>query len=807
MAQSNPFSALYSPQDISAQLAILQPAADNDAPIKLTLAWSNLKETSYECISYDRTEEADTVAVSVDGEDQPIPKALESALRTFRRKEKPRTLWADLLVGRTVEERSRQAAAQRRILENADKTLCWLGPDRGESTVAVFETIREMARRFGAACREVGVSPDANLSLTTMQQMAGLRWRLHDCPSDDLRSFDFAHWHAIYDVFSAAYWACPRCVPEIVLARCAVVVQGRGNVRWHDYVGASRALGFFHARFFEGVPLPPHAANGLNVANQIELAERRRRLGETIELLPMIQTARECSRSAGGIRTKDSGRGRRRRRADPRENVFAMIPIATPSGRVRSHNAGPQPLPSIDYAKSAQQVFVEAARYIVLERQDLLLWYGERPPCARRLRGLPSWVPDFGADPAKGGAVGKPNSGMQAWWGALPKRLQKPITVSIDGDSALLRVQARPLDRIVHVSPVFSAANYRRLCATEFGDLPGPSPSAAPSTPAETAEQRAERFWRTLVLNEGDGGGAAATTALRDRGPPAAEPHGTSFRSLVAEETILRALGCASPAELRAPENAARMRASPEIMALVPLCGRSGDFDALLLRRAAGRRFFRTEGGRFGMSAVEDAACVEGGPWEEDDDEDEDGEGEGELEEGDREDRNTQKTTTTTTAAGQPPRPPRNIGHLMADPMARAMMESFRQYLQGRDQTAARVAAQMMRGETPGQEQDARSGGVAKGDLVVACVGGFFPYVLRPRGAAGNGDSDGDRHDAASTAAQARPPAAGSNSTYEFVGECYLHGAMAGEDFKATSTAGANFWVIDASKFVDITIV
>ncbi|RYP57899.1 hypothetical protein DL770_010553 [Monosporascus sp. CRB-9-2] len=804
MAQSNPFSALFSPQDISAQLAILQPAVDNDAPIKLTLAWSNLKETPYECISYDRTEEDDTAAISVDGEDQPIPKALESALRTFRRKEKPRTLWADLLVGRTVEERSRQAAAQRQILENADKTLCWLGPDRGESTVAAFETIREMARRFGAARREVGVSPDANLSLTTMQQMAGLRQLLQDCPSSDLRSFDLAHWRAIYDVFSATYWACARCVPEIVLARCAVVVQGRGNVRWHDYVGASRALGFFHARFFEGVPLPPDAMKGLEVANHIELAERRRRLGETIELLPMIQTARECSSGAGGVAARDKGERRRRRRADPRENVFAMIPIATPSDRVQNHSAGPQPLPSIDYAKSAQQVFVEAARYIVLERQDLLLWYGERPPCARRLRGLPSWVPDFGAEPAKGGAVGKPYRGMRAWWDALPKRFLKPITVSIDGDNALLRVQARPLDRIVHVSPVFSAANYRRLCATEFEKLSGLSPSASPSTPAETAEQRTERFWRTLVLNQGDGGGAAAATALRDRGPPASEPHGTSFRSLVAEEAVLRALGCASPAELRTPENAARVRASPELMALAPLCGRSGAFDALLLRRAAGRRFFRTEGGRFGMSAVEDAACVEGGPWD-DEDGDEDGEGEGE--EGDREDGNAQSTATTTTAAGQPPKPPRNIGYLMADPMARAMMESFQQYLQERDPTAARVTALMMRGEMPGQGQDARSGGVAKGDLVVACVGGCFPYVLRPRGSTGDGDSGDDGHDAASAAAQARPPPAGPDSTYEFVGECYLHGAMDGEDFKATSTAGASLWMIDASKLVDITIV
>ena len=131
----------------------------------------------------------------------------------------------------------------------------------------------------------------------------------------------------------------------------------------------------------------------------------------------------------------------------------------------------------------------------------------------------------------------------------------------------------------------------------------------------------------------------------------------------------------------------------------------------------------------------------------------------------------------------------------MADPMARSMMESFQQYLQARDPRAAQLTSRMMRGELPGgeerQEEEARArGGVREGDLVVACVGGFFPYVLRPRGGEGAG----------TPAEDAAAPQ--DSSTYEFVGDCYLHGAMDGEDFRTASG-----FRIDTAQLVEINIV
>ncbi|KAI1468325.1 uncharacterized protein F4812DRAFT_458758 [Daldinia caldariorum] len=765
MSTSNPFAALLDPRDITAKLAVIQPAAEWDDPIDVTLIEAALKDTSYECISYDRSgvepvpirdappppPANSKLTVSIDGQEQEIPHQLESALRMFRRKERQRTVWADVLVGRTVEERSAQADVQRYVLGNAERTLCWLGPGDGESTTKAFETIHEMSRRFWDACWQVGIRTDMRLSQATSQQMTGIRDILFNCPYNDLDSFNFRHWDYIYSIFGSQYWCSVQGIADIVLAKAPVVVCGRSNIPWDAYIAATRAMPYYQVKFFQ-VPLYPRVLKGLQIANEIEIAVRRKRLGEAIELLPMIQTARNCEPK------------------DPRDAVFAMIHVATPSARTQYHKAGAQPLPKIDYSKTAQQLFTEVARYSILERQDLMLWYSERPPRTKRLRGLPSWVPDFSAPPpsCKSSAFFNPDSGMRLWWEAVPDRWKKPISVSA-ADNAV-RLQVRPLDRVAHVSSVFNAGNFRRLCFAEFAKLlADPLPAHAGETPA----QRTERFWRALLLN---GSGRMGATMRDTVAPPAAL--GAHFDSLVAEESLLQALGC-TLATLRTPENAQRIQSSAELRALVARCGRAKPFEDLLASHARGRRFFRTAGGRFGMTAVEDVVAadpellgkepkVEGGS----------GDGAGD-----------------DVAAG--------LGRLMGDPLGNMMLQQFQQYVGQRSPEAAPILAQAIRGEMPGQsggsagEQRRTDIGVREGDIIVAAIGGFFPYILRPKGEeeAGEGTSSSSG------------PVEEDSSTYEFVGDCYLHGAMDGEDFHAVDDQGERQIAIDLAKIVDITLV
>ncbi|OTB00796.1 hypothetical protein M426DRAFT_15151 [Hypoxylon sp. CI-4A] len=753
MSASNPFSTLLNQQGTTARLAILQPAAEKNAPIQLTLTDAVLKDTSYEIISYDRSAETtkatdNSVTISVDGNDYAIPRQLESALRTFRRKERPRIFWADVVSGRTCEERSAQSSVQKHVLENAERTLCWLSPDKGESTTKAFETIREMGRRFTEASRSVGIGADDRVTTATAQQMVGLRTQLLSCPFDDLSSFDFQHWREIYAIFGAPYWTTAQAVAEVTLAKAAVVVCGRGNVRWPEYVASTRALPFFQAKFFQ-VPLVPSVLKGAGLVNEIEVAARRRRLGESTELLPMIQTARNCAP------------------ADPRESVFSMVLVATPSARTKFHNEGLQLLPKVDYAKTPQQVFIEAARYIVLERQDLMLWFNERPLCAKRLKGLPSWVPDYSSE-------------------IKPASARKPIKVSVEDNA--LHLQVRPLDRIVRVSPILNAGNCRRICFSEFEKL-----ATSMSTPTnEMPNHVAERFMRTFILNAG------TVHPLPTATPPSPAALLEQFTSLIAEESILKTLDC-TMSDLQTPENATRIQSSPELRALVPKCGKAGPYDAMLAKYALGRRFFRTATGRFGMTAIEDVVAADYFLLTSEKERDEAAEAAGEK-----------------VQQGIP-----DMGRLN-DPLGSLMMREFQQHLSQKDPEAGKALAKALRGEMPGvnvDEQPRLDDGVREGDLVVACVGGFFPCVLRPVKKEGEGEGEEARGETkdkgkgkepekgASSQSEVAQEVEEDSSTYNYVGECYLHGAMNGEDFQASGFLGRKYFSVDVSKLVDITIV
>ncbi|KAI1333651.1 hypothetical protein F5Y15DRAFT_404358 [Xylariaceae sp. FL0016] len=729
MSGQNPFSRLLSQASIRAQLAVLEPAGEQDAPIRLSLTDASLTDTSYECISYDHANAEDTVTVSVDGAEQDIPKALESALRTFRRREKPRTLWADLLVGRTDQERNTQAAMIRQILENADKTLCWLGPDN-ENTAKSFDIIHTMANRWSQACLQFDVSQDISISRIPLDKVMAVRAKLMDCPYNDLDSFNFNLWNDIYRVFGSPYWKSVQSISDIVTAKLAIIVCGRSNIRWPNYIMATRAMPIYQGKFFQSVPLLPSVIDGLQLSNSIEIAERRRRLGESVELWPMIQSARDCNAK------------------DVRDYVFSMIPIATPSKRVEFHSMGPQPLPTVDYTKSATQVFTEAARYTILERQDLFIWFAERVPCNKRLKDLPSWAPDFGARPVPD-TTSNVNSGMRTWWEAVNPR--PPITVT---DQNVLRVQAHALDRVTHVSPMFDGGNFSRLCFDEYEKLPAAS--------FETAASRDERFWRSLILDIGPGHGET----FHNRLPPSAEI-GQAFRSLIAQERVLKLLGCTTM-QLQTPEIQAKIRDTPEMQSLFPQCGKSAPYDQLLSTLALGRRFFRTAGGRFGMTAVEDAGCVDARLRD------------AEPEGGD----------------GKPRKP--DLGRMMADPMAAMMMSGFQKFLAAKDPNMARVMEQAVRGDLPGTSSDDQPRphpGVSEGEVIAALVGGFFPTVLRPRG------QDGEEAGGAPSSSLAS-----ADSTYEFVGCCYLHGSMNGEDLHVMR-GNKVILKIDPKKLVDIRIV
>lgn len=743
----NPFSRLVQQQRGLARLATLQPGlvrlavlqpGEGSAPIKITLEDSKPGETSYECLSFDRSQDDDTVEIVVGDQIQAVPKHLETGLQTFRRKDRPRTLWADLLIGSNAEERSKQASTMRMILENSDRTICWIGVDNDQSAKA-FDIIREMANRWTQAC--VHVNMPESWARATPQQMQSLLDRLRSCPYNDLSSFNFGLWKEIYNIFASPFWTSVQCLPDIVLAKKAVVVCGRSNIPWSDFYSASKALAVFQGKFFK-VPLLPNVMKGISVIHGIEIARRRKCAGESVELLPMIMSARDA------------------RPKDHREVVFSMLPIVSPSARLQYHNAPKPELPKVDYSKNAQEVFVEASKYIIQERQDLLLWWTERSPCGKRIKGLPSWAPDWSAGDG-GASVLSPTSRLWEWSDSVQSK--KPLKVT---DDNALHLQAIPLDKVVYTSSLFHAGNSRRLALKEWQKL----------EPSDTPDAQTEMFWRSLMSNKVGYG-----ETMSSYGTPSDE-FGASFKSVLAEEQILEALNC-SKEELGRPEVMARLdRNDPRMKELFAQAGNSGGFEEAMANSTWGRRFFRTESGRFGMTGVENYAMVDA------------------RFRGDEFEPHESGPIASQTGS---PLSSRNIGDMMSDPLARAMLQGFQKFLLERDPAAADITSKWMRGELPHQQTPTKTGGIEEGDIIVACIGGFHPYIFRPR-------ARGQRNDggmsATETEDEANKPLHADN-TYEYIGDCYLHGVMEAEPFTRQTWWGSTTFVTDESKLVDIVVV
>lgn len=297
--------------------------------------------------------------------------------------------------------------------------------------------------------------------------------------------------------------------------------------------------------------------------------------------------------------------------------------------------------------------------------------------------------------------------------------------ITVDADNAL-HVQAHGLDRILSVSPIFTLENCRRLCLTEW--------QALPMTPNETHDAKIQKVFRTLVFNQAAGIGES----MRQTPPPPRDMW-ISFQSVLSEERILELLGCTMEEMMTNPELVARAKADPQMSILGPQTGKSEPFEQLLRRNAIGRRFFVTENGRTGMTAIE---------------------------------------SPPTNAGAEDARPLPSFDEALREPLGRMLLDNFQSYIAERDPAAARALAKGLQGDLQGQAPP----GARSGDLIVALVGGYQPYILRP--------ADSQRTSAEETAQQTLV----ANSRYHYVGDCYLHGAMNGELLKTRGWFGTQNW-------------
>jgi hypothetical protein len=78
--------------------------------------------------------------------------------------------------------------------------------------------------------------------------------------------------------------------------------------------------------------------------------------------------------------------------SNPRDKVFGLLGLRCNAKELLPRLA--KLMLRVDYKKSEQQVYQDAAKYIILSQQDLEICYAQ-PLTSKKVQGLPSWVPDW----------------------------------------------------------------------------------------------------------------------------------------------------------------------------------------------------------------------------------------------------------------------------------------------------------------------------------------------------------------------------------------------------------------------------
>ncbi|KAI0457145.1 hypothetical protein F5B21DRAFT_501841 [Xylaria acuta] len=436
-----------------ARLYYLLPG-DPGAQIQLVSEVCLLDATTYLYISFRGLDAYMTAIISVDGEEKYFPEAHAVFLRGIVCSAAGRLgpdimFWADGLDELTWEELmdDRQHNPPG-IIEHSIETCCVLGaPQSAASAEKAVDTLNCARGHWNDACASVGATTDGSLFHLTVQQKLGISKWLRDHGSEDLEKTDESVWAGIEAIFLSAYWNSVECIAEIVLSRDVRMIWGDYYMTYETYICAFRALTYLR---HEKIPLKPCSVMGWQVAIACCNMRYVHQQSGGVDLRRMLQIARLCP-SASNLH--------------PKVMIATMLSFSKPWGRC------PIP-PSITFSSvaSVEQFFIDTARYIILDRQDLSIWDQERPPCTKRINGIPTWVPDFSADAAQRGVQFPVRTGLQVW-GDYFMRAHKNIRISNENH---LIVQARGIDNIKRFSPIFNAWNAARICLDLYENLQSP---------------------------------------------------------------------------------------------------------------------------------------------------------------------------------------------------------------------------------------------------------------------------------------------------------------------------------------------
>ncbi|KAI9640924.1 hypothetical protein NHQ30_010765 [Ciborinia camelliae] len=366
----------------SIRLLIIHPG-NPASPMHCSLINTSLMECrmdiydGYTALSYVWGDPNARKVVFVNGHPFLVTVNLADALDHLRDSERPLRLWADAICINqdNPTERTQQVGLMREIYRNGRQTVVYLGHS-SEQTNTLLENIRRQG-------------PDISLS-----EAATLASR---------------------DIVSRSWFTRVWTYQEAVLPRVVFIQIGRLRVLWEDLCGTllnqkneSVSRSNLESKGLKFRPKFGTATNqdstSTDTNSHVIIKSGGNADADNLQLLRSMNESRQKFQhgTAGGsslfsILVSRRGMGA----SDFRDIIYGHLAVAE-IRRTCGFNSHLKPkdyLPVVDYTKSVDEVFTDAAFYIVVSTDIRSLWdilfHSEVIDPIAKQKGLPSWVPDW----------------------------------------------------------------------------------------------------------------------------------------------------------------------------------------------------------------------------------------------------------------------------------------------------------------------------------------------------------------------------------------------------------------------------
>ncbi|ESZ96328.1 hypothetical protein SBOR_3260 [Sclerotinia borealis F-4128] len=398
----------------SFRILILHPGK-HKSPIRCDLIHTTLHECgsdiydNYTALSYVWGNASDTTKIWINGFRFAVTVNLAMALNDLRETKRPLRLWADAVcINQTnISERSQQVSLMKGIYSGSQNTVIYLGP-RTDLSARLFELMQPRKQE------------NSNLEETAL--------------------------HAAQDILSRPWFTRVWVYQELVLSNRVFVQVGQMRVPWDslcevllrhrgDSIPKEMPKKGFYSRkkltfsfgdemmfpksksFFSEkksiLPLKSSLRTGFPYQVQSDVNTQRYQLlwNMNQSRLKYHQSLWDGDPPAPLLDILESRRGSKA--SDLRDIIYGHLAVAdiySPSRTLPMQTGSPvlctwnrtQYVPVVDYTKSADEVFTEAARFIACSTDPgglrEVLYYSATKASHTKRSSLPSWVPDWTLD-------------------------------------------------------------------------------------------------------------------------------------------------------------------------------------------------------------------------------------------------------------------------------------------------------------------------------------------------------------------------------------------------------------------------